>query len=1041
MDCITISDDSSHTSSRDAPIVFNSNQKRQTSVTSIPITVDSESTQRCPVTWNSDKKRKRTAITQYTNNNVTPMVNNRVKMWLASTMQLQQTAATCSPINNETFEQSDSRSNSSPVDEYFIRNSCREELQTRSILIKRNYARDEAILSSICTYQPEWKCNNEQTLNGHYNKKDSESESSRETNYCSVHNSEDVDDSDEGNGKSEQKCNNNEVPLSPDTQKKNELCSYLQLMNMNCTDHKMASKIQNRRSTRVRNLIIMSEKKELEKKLNIKGKRKETSFNGDIEENQRTLQSKSFSELNMNVNGWDVRDNFDTTQPSRKLLNVHDIPLKILTKCSDFDETIADFIETEGYGFENEIEVEGNSKRAVKGKKLVTKKYSKKAKYPNRNFKTLPDSKMLSKSKFKLKQSPRLYRKKLRTAPPKPEESPPLKKDTPSLKKETPSSRRERQSLRKRAQSSKKDMLSLKKETPSPKKKFMVRSETYRRIFLRHNGRDNLRSSLSLSNVGIKTLILNDNNIKKRHVKVKSAKNSPKVILRNQKKVSKPHAMIKPTGNFNPVVQINEIFPKEKRNDAYLDDDIEIISLANSFSLRSKPMIESIEDPYKKPLVGKKTKPSQIKDTGTSNEAVKTKKKPIIEDTQEIIPNIDFTNGYTENVQVEKNQSKSPVSDDDTNNFNGKTFSIIDLSHSKLSNSIDTLIDHDYTLKPLPSKAYIINTVVGSSDEKAPVTKPVESKSVSDNSYCLSPDDINTCKEQEYCRETLEEIIGIPWRYVSKKDSKDKEDEANSKLSPSKSTENQLPPSLPQYEYSSYQDSLVNKPTSPNKMFNIHLPLLEPPTNIFDEESCCSSRLEQLDEPHRTIAKDEVIAKPQIITMAVPPEVKSLHKSLMQSKRKPQLRNSELLGESSNHTWDNDSSCEDKRSHLIKISSNSGKVLNAFYVDFNLAIVQKQSVQFWCQSALGNMLGSQDLWISKGSLQRLVFDSTCVFKETSDMVMSLENSFAYIELWTKEHKSDKRERPLADVFATVYFWRHRQNGPSRKFLQLENING
>ncbi|KAJ8963881.1 hypothetical protein NQ314_005317 [Rhamnusium bicolor] len=81
------------------------------------------------------------------------------------------------------------------------------------------------------------------------------------------------------------------------------------------------------------------------------------------------------------------------------------------------------------------------------------------------------------------------------------------------------------------------------------------------------------------------------------------------------------------------------------------------------------------------------------------------------------------------------------------------------------------------------------------------------------------------------------------------------------------------------------------------------------------------------------------------------------------------------------------------------------------------------------------------MWIPRGQTQRLVLNSKCIQKESMEMVIAMETHVAYIELWTKEHKSDIREGPVADVFATVYFWKQRQNGLEKKVLQLENING
>ncbi|XP_022900360.2 GRIP and coiled-coil domain-containing protein-like [Onthophagus taurus] len=130
-------------------------------------------------------------------------------------------------------------------------------------------------------------------------------------------------------------------------------------------------------------------------------------------------------------------------------------------------------------------------------------------------------------------------------------------------------------------------------------------------------------------------------------------------------------------------------------------------------------------------------------------------------------------------------------------------------------------------------------------------------------------------------------------------------------------------------------------------------------------------------------------------------------------------------------------------SNSIRIDYAKGKVLGAHYIGYNLVLVQEQLVSFWTQSPLGNMLGAQNLWVSKGSVQRLPLDNNYTkCKESRQVVVNFDNkSCAYIELWTKEHKSEKRELPLADVFATVYFWTNSQQELNKKLLQLANIKG
>ncbi|KAK9744813.1 hypothetical protein QE152_g7477 [Popillia japonica] len=170
MDIISISDNTSPNSTRGTATGFNVKLPRRNSVTSLPISIASGSTQKCPVTWNSEPKHRISISTQLVNN-VTPMVNNRVKMWLASTMQLQQSAMMPSPQHNTSFEHSDSGSNSSIMDEYIMQRSHREELPKRNILIRHDFDRDDEIISNVCSYKTSWKYNSDMTLNGHCNGK------------------------------------------------------------------------------------------------------------------------------------------------------------------------------------------------------------------------------------------------------------------------------------------------------------------------------------------------------------------------------------------------------------------------------------------------------------------------------------------------------------------------------------------------------------------------------------------------------------------------------------------------------------------------------------------------------------------------------------------------------------------------------------------------------------------------------------------------------------------------------------------------------
>nr|CAI5868458.1 unnamed protein product [Callosobruchus analis] len=184
--------------------------------------------------------------------------------------------------------------------------------------------------------------------------------------------------------------------------------------------------------------------------------------------------------------------------------------------------------------------------------------------------------------------------------------------------------------------------------------------------------------------------------------------------------------------------------------------------------------------------------------------------------------------------------------------------------------------------------------------------------------------------------------------------------------------------------------------------------------------------------------------KYEIVPFTRPSGSKSLLKSLQLCKRKSDSGSIEQNG---TQDWDSDSGsvkmkAAKKQSHSINITKENGQILKAFYVDYNLVICQESCISFWMQTSLGHVLGSQDMWIPRGRSQRITLNQhKCIQKESMEMVVSTETTVAYVELWTKEHQSEIRQGPVADVFATVYFWKQRQKGVEKKVLQLENING
>ncbi|KAK5641495.1 hypothetical protein RI129_010042 [Pyrocoelia pectoralis] len=164
-------------------------------------------------------------------------------------------------------------------------------------------------------------------------------------------------------------------------------------------------------------------------------------------------------------------------------------------------------------------------------------------------------------------------------------------------------------------------------------------------------------------------------------------------------------------------------------------------------------------------------------------------------------------------------------------------------------------------------------------------------------------------------------------------------------------------------------------------------------------------------------------------------KIKSLHQCLTQPRKKLSMNKKPKCGKQSTKS--------DKRvsqSYAIDLSGRNGAIMNAYYLDYNLVIVQELLVSFWAQTPLGNVLGAQDMWLPKGETKRLVLGNGCTRQDSSDTIMVLDTSIAYFELWTKEHISDRRERPVADIFVTIYL-KLTGSAPDKKVLQLENIHG
>ncbi|XP_045476864.1 putative histone-lysine N-methyltransferase 1 [Harmonia axyridis] len=174
-------------------------------------------------------------------------------------------------------------------------------------------------------------------------------------------------------------------------------------------------------------------------------------------------------------------------------------------------------------------------------------------------------------------------------------------------------------------------------------------------------------------------------------------------------------------------------------------------------------------------------------------------------------------------------------------------------------------------------------------------------------------------------------------------------------------------------------------------------------------------------------------------------DIQSLHNLL----NRPVKKVSSSIVLNSVHDWDSDNSMNGKQkfessknnSHFISFNKENGSILNAVYVDFHLILIQEFSVSMWNQTALGNVLGAQNLWIFNGDTKKLILNKECIRKKSLEMTVSTDDCVAYFELWTKEHKSDFRQGPVADIFVIVYFWLQKSNKIDKKVHQLENIKG
>lgn len=134
-----------------------------------------------------------------------------------------------------------------------------------------------------------------------------------------------------------------DTPLSPESLKKKELCSYLQLVNWNVVNHNEIAPIQNRRSIRVKNNLLLTEKKELERKLNGENSKAGGSNKTSVESCAR----KSFRELFGEDNPIAVHQKKEENSLKSDEVIVGCIPKELLEKKEDFDDCAQEFFNRE----------------------------------------------------------------------------------------------------------------------------------------------------------------------------------------------------------------------------------------------------------------------------------------------------------------------------------------------------------------------------------------------------------------------------------------------------------------------------------------------------------------------------------------------------------------------------------------------------------------------------------------------------------------------------------------------------------------------
>ncbi|KAK4873731.1 hypothetical protein RN001_013091 [Aquatica leii] len=782
-----------------------------------------------------------------------------------------------------------------------------------------------------------------------------------------------------------------------------ELCEYLKLMNMNPIDGKVIGSKQNRRSSRVKNLAIMSEKRALERELNSDNSEKKKSVNGvdpDVKSCSSSDGSKESRGSSKESNG--TNSTKTNEKPLRKLSDddekLRKLPeefknCSIRTKSLQVPEVSTT---STSKAMHNERNLKSSNKRLSLNDKdtspnserksvIMTKKSFTQLNIDISAIKTSEEHETtknlllnyiagIPKTDFedsfnkyistedinkhiqKKNETVLNNSKKVKTNNSKPNNNEIKKKRKVKLLDKFPKSKFRQLH----------DKLKIKRALKTKQKKKPIKMKQTFRLYSRRN-LTKLRSRGRLKEIGIKSVLLNLDKRKKRK-------------------------------RF--IVKATQVTPKRK--DKEFREAVLIQKTANTV-IEQKPPPQTEFSPLK--ILKLKSEIDLLKNlTPEHRKALFESKKFVIMKTKENL--------------------KIPVNDITADEGDALINTKVD-AIEKLDKTTETTEDCDSTFPKIPRLIYVAQQTRPDSEISRPTSEDLEVHKLMSSDY-LKEDIVreksNSTEVTSIIKNALDAVLKENWRCSSSSKS------ASTSTSSLQTVEsNREPSNSPNSKTNSYHENPINED------------VVETSTLIPDNETSSDDENDYENRAEIVDISDIEPTKIDCIQLADDPEttIKSLHQCLTLARKKQREKTkeerfkTERLSKSERKTT---------QSYAIELSNSNGAVMNAYYLDYNLVIVQEFLISFWNQTSLGNVLGAQDMWMPKGDTKRIVLGNGCTHKESAESVTVLDNSIAYVELWTKEHKSDKRERPVADIFVTIYL-RLNGSGPDKKVLQLENIHG